>query len=149
MKVTFQLNFHLKCFSQIRFQVAYAHPVREQPLYYAGHPPVPAAGPGPSSFGTPAPQPQMGYPYFYGSQAPSQQFVGNSSDPNSRVGHAKVKRAPNSDCMLHDPAETLVVRENTFVETTLELLLLIKFLLLSLSVFYSIKTGIFSIYSKK
>jgi hypothetical protein len=39
-------------------------------------------------------------------QASTPQFV----DPKSRIGHAKVKRAPNSDCMLHDPAETLVVR---------------------------------------
>ncbi len=61
----------------------------------------------------------VGYPYYYGSQAtPSQQhqqqqqqhqYVVNA-DPSSRIGHAKVKRAPNSDCMLHDPAETLVVR---------------------------------------
>jgi hypothetical protein len=53
----------------------------------------------------------MGYPYFYGSQASSQQFGGSSGDPSSRVGHAKVKRAQNSDCMLHDPAETLVVKK--------------------------------------
>ena len=100
-------------FYEIIFQVAYAHPVREQPLYYAGHPsgPISVASSGQNSFGSRQPaasQHQVGYPYYYGSQPTTQpqQFV----DPSSRTGHAKVKRAPNSDCMLHDPAETLVVR---------------------------------------
>lgn len=87
-------------------QVAYAHPVREQPLYYAAQPSFPPSGT--TTFGVHSapqqPKPQIGYPYFYGNQPSSQQFV--NSD---RIGHAKVKRAPNSDCMLHDPAETLVI----------------------------------------
>ena len=100
-------------------QVAYAHPIREQPLYYASHATMPSGSsggiPGTSSFGVhnaPVPQPSgtIGYPYFYGSQqGGAPQSYGNC-EASSRVGHAKVKRAQNSDCMLHDPAETLVVR---------------------------------------
>ena len=92
------------------FQVAYAHPIREQPLYYASHPALPSGNPGTSSFGVhnaPVSKPS-GYPYFYGSQAAPQSY--GNSEASSRVGHAKVKRAQNSDCILHDQAETLVVR---------------------------------------
>ena len=97
------ISFQLNCY----FQVAYAHPVREQPLYYAGHPPAPVSVPSSAqnTFGVQTSQHQVGYPYYYGSQPSQQQYA----DPSSRLGHAKVKRAPNSDCMLHDPAETLVV----------------------------------------
>ena len=80
-------------------RVAYAHPVRDHQVYYAPKgnnqyeqrqpPPIP---PHPSN------NHQVGYPFFGGGS--------NANEP----GRARVRRGDhNSECVLYDPSESVVV----------------------------------------
>ena len=100
-------------------RVAYAHPVRDHQAYYAPKgknqyeqrqpPPIP---PHPN-------QNQVGYPFYGGSGysnsssgggvAPQPGSGGSGLGPPDS-GRARVRREHNSECVLYDPAESVVVR---------------------------------------
>ena len=95
-------------------RVAYAHPVRDHQVYYAPKgknqyeqrqpPPIP---PHPN-------QNQVGYPFFGGGFSSTSvgsggpQSGGGAGSANES-GRARVRREHNSECVLYDPAESVVV----------------------------------------
>ena len=97
-------------------RVAYAHPVRDHQVYYAPKgknqyeqrqpPPIP---PHPN-------QNQVGYPFFGGgfssssvSGGPQPGGGGGGAGSANESGRARVRREHNSECVLYDPAESVVV----------------------------------------
>ena len=89
-------------------RVAYAHPVRDHHVYYSKgggseqqqRPPPPLPPHNNTSGG-------VGYPY-YGGNAPSH--------PQHNSGRARVRREHNSECVLYDPAESVVVSIKIFMK---------------------------------
>ena len=87
-------------------RVAYAHPVRDHHVYYAPkggsqyeqRPPPPL----PPHNNPQQQQQNVGYPFYGGggSNAPQQQ---------QNSGRARVRREHNSECVLYDPSESVVV----------------------------------------
>ena len=115
----FLTHFALSVNNVVVERVAYAHPVRDHQAYYAPKgknqyeqrqpPPIP---PHPN-------QNQVGFPFYGGSGysnsssgggvAPQPGSGGSGIGPPDS-GRARVRREHNSECVLYDPAESVVVR---------------------------------------
>ena len=82
-------------------RVAYAHPVRDHQVYYApkGNNQYEQRQP------PPIPPHQVGYPFFGGPGA----AAGAGHGHGGGHGRARVRREHNSECVLYDAAESVVI----------------------------------------